>query len=544
MAEHRAYTSGVVGSSPTGPTAIMPYPYLHTANARELAGKDRIIFRILEMVPGGVAWLTLLGMVLASWLAPFAAAIFIILFDLYWLVKTVYLSVHLRANWKRMRHHLEIDWAERVQKLHWEPVWQVVILPFYKEPFEVIESSFESISRSDWPKERMIVVLAREERAGEGAREISSKLLKKYKNIFPHLLETEHPQNLEGEIPGKGSNTAWSGRKIKEYADKLKIPYENILVSSFDIDTQVSKQYFLVITYHFLTVEEPHKTSYQPIPLYHNNIWETPAFSRVVANSGSFWQMMQQERPERLATFSSHSMSFKALADVGFWQKNMVSEDSRIFWNGLLYYKGAYKSHPISYPVYMDANVGKNFFETVKNVYKQQRRWAWGAENFPYAVFGFLKIPEIPLRKKLYFTMIMFEGLWSWATNAILMFFLGWLPLLLGDEVFNSTILSYNLPRATRLIMTFAMVGIMTSIVISTSLLPPRPARSPKRLWLYMVLQWFLMPVTLIIFGSIPALDAQTRLMLGKYMGFWVTPKHRKSFQAEATQSEAIGTAR
>src|SRR3989344_924419 len=337
------------------------YPYLHTANAKELTGKDRIIFRILEIIPGAVAWTTLLGMILASWLAPIAAAIFIILFDLYWLIKTVYLSVHLRGNWKRVMHNLKIDWRERVDKLKWDHVWQIVILPFYKESFEVSDGLLSSVATADWPKDRMIIVLAREERVGQKAKEVSQKLREKYENIFHHILETEHPSNLSGEIPGKGSNTAWAGRKTKEYIDGLKVPYENILVSSLDIDTQVPKQYFLVITYHFLTVEDPVHTSYQPVPLYHNNIWEAPAFSRVVANSGSFWQMMQQERPERLATFSSHSMSFKALVEVDFWQKNMVSEDSRIFWQGLLRYKGGYKSQPLSYPVYMDANVGRNF---------------------------------------------------------------------------------------------------------------------------------------------------------------------------------------
>jgi len=302
----------------------MLYQYLHTANAKELVGKNRLIFRVLEIIPGLAAWATLLGMVLASWLAPIGAAIFIILFDLYWLVKTIYLSVHLRGNWKRITHNLKIDWRERVDKLKWDHVWQVVILPFYKELFEISDGLLASVAGADWPKDRMIIVLAHEERVGEGARDISKKLRDKYKNIFPHILETEHPANFPGEIPGKGSNAAWAGRKTKEYIDSLKIPYENILVSSFDIDTQVPKQYFLVTTYHFLTVEDPIHTSYQPVPLYHNNIWEAPAFSRVVANSGSFWQMMQQERPERLATFSSHSMSFKALVEVDFWQKNMV----------------------------------------------------------------------------------------------------------------------------------------------------------------------------------------------------------------------------
>src|SRR3990167_7657686 len=269
----------------------MLYQYLHTANAKELVGKNRLIFRVLEIIPGLAAWATLLGMVLASWLAPIGAAIFIILFDLYWLVKTIYLSVHFRGNWKRKTHNLKIDLRERGDKLKWDHVWQVVILPFYKELFEISDGLLASVAGADWPKDRMIIVLAHEERVGEGARDISKKLRDKYKNIF---------------------------------------------VSSFDIDTQVPKQYFLVTTYHFLTVEDPIHTSYQPVPLYHNNIWEAPAFSRVVANSGSFWQMMQQERPERLATFSSHSMSFKALVEVDFWQKNMVSEDSRIFWQGLL----------------------------------------------------------------------------------------------------------------------------------------------------------------------------------------------------------------
>ena len=520
----------------------MAYPYLHLAHAPELKGKDWIIFRFLEIFPGGIAWLTLVGMVLVSWLAPVAGAIFIILFDLYWLIKTIYLSIHLRGNWKRLRHNLKIDWKERVQKLCWEHVWQVVILPFYKESYEVIESSFQALVKSDWPKERMILVLAREEKGGEGTRETIWKIREKYKNQFPHFLETKHPVNLEGEIPGKGSNAAWAGREVKKYIDKLNVPYGDILVSSLDIDTQVPEQYFLVLAYHFLTVENPHRTAYQPVPVYNNNIWEAPSFSRVVANSGTFWQMMQQERPERLATFSSHSMSFKALVELDFWQRNMVSEDSRIFWQGFLYYKGDYKSQPIAYPVWMDAPIGRNLWETAQSVYKQQRRWAWGVENFPYTLFGFLKIPEIPLRKKLYFTLIMFEGLWSWSTNAILMFFLGWLPLILGGEAFNSTILSYNLPRATRLIMTLAMVGIITSIVISTSLLPPRPEKTPRRKYLYMILQWLLMPVTLIFFGAIPALDAQTRLMLGKYMGFWVTPKYRKT--PEFIRNEAMRTAR
>ena len=74
------------------------YPYLHIGHAFELSGKNRTIFRLLEIFPELAAWATLIGMVLGSWFWPFGAAIFIILFDTYWLLKTLYLSLHLEYD--------------------------------------------------------------------------------------------------------------------------------------------------------------------------------------------------------------------------------------------------------------------------------------------------------------------------------------------------------------------------------------------------------------------------------------------------------------
>ena len=76
--------------------------------------------------------------------------------------------------------------------------------------------------------------------------------------------------------------------------------------------------------------------------------------------------------------------------------------------------------------------------------------------------------------------------------------------------------------------MTAAMIGMIISAITSFLLLSPRPKIYSRWKSFSMILQWFLLPITLIVFGAFPAIDAQTRLLLGKHLGFWVTEKVRK----------------
>ena len=458
-----------------------------------------------------------------------AAAIFIIAFDLYWLLKTLYLSFFLHRNWKRLKHNMTVDWRAQIATLKHEHVRHMVILPFYSEDRETIGNNILSLMRSETDLTNMIIVLASEGRRGTEALAIAKDIEAEYGKKFGHFLVTVHPEDVPGEMAGKGSNISFAAEKARvEILDVHHIPYEDVLVSAFDIDTVVYKHYFSCLTWHFLTTKNPYRASYQPVPFYNNNIWDAPALSRVVAGSGTFWQMIQQERPEKNVTFSSHTIPFKTLYDVGYWQKNMVSEDSRIYWNAFFAYDGDYKTVSLSYPVSMDANLAPTFFETLKNIYKQQRRWAWGSENVPYILFGFIKNKAIPLRTKLRISFNQIEGFWSLATNPIMIFFLGWLPVVLGGDFFNVSILSYNLPFLTRNLMIVSMLGLILTGIIFISFLPDKPKERSRFSKVYMALQWILIPFTILIFGAIPGLDAQTRLLFGKYLGFWVTPKHRK----------------
>lgn len=467
-----------------------------------------------------------------SWSMPFVAAIFIITFDLYWLLRVLYLAVHQIASYQKMKKNVATGWMAKLKKENphdWKNVYHLVVLPFAGEGRAVVAATLDSLIKVDYPKDKIIVLMALED--NPNARAVLADVAPVYRSKFFALWSSIHPQGISGELQGKGANVNWAINQVKEkYLSGLGVSPEDIVVSLFDIDTKPYPQYFSCLSWYYLNSPDRLHKSYQPIPVYNNNIWEAPLISRIIATSSTFWEMMQQERPEQLVTFSSHSMPLKALLEVGY-PRNVVSDDSRIFWRSYFYYGGKYKVVPMYYPVSMDAVFAQTAFKTMINQYKQQRRWSWGVENLPYVFFNLFMSPasaKIKFNEKVFHVVTMLEGFWSWATGSLLTFGMGWLPLLLGGQNFNTTLLSYNLPLLTSGIMTAAMVGMVVSAIISLLLLPPRPADYGKWRHASMLLQWFFLPVTLIIFGSLPALESQTRLIVNKPLRFWVTDKVRK----------------
>ncbi len=487
--------------------------------------------RFFEIIPGALVWATFIAFFWLSFEAPLLVSIFFILYALFWLCRIVYLHFHLRFSFKKTRENLKINWLEKVKVLErFKDIYHLVILPFYKEPLEVVRETFLALSSVNYPKDKIIVVLGIEERAGVIAYNTARKIEEEFGNEFLRFLITRHPSNLPGEIAGKGSNETWAAKRAKEEViDVLGIKYENIIVSVLDVDSQLPKEYFGRLTYVFLTSKNPQRSSYQPIPLFMNNIYAAPAFSKVMSFFPTFWQMMQQSRHEQLSTFTSQAMPFKALVDVGFWDTEYVSEDSLIFWKFFLHYDGDWRTEPLYFPLSMDATHAPTFWGTVKNLYRQQRRWAWGAENIPYMLSGFMKNPRIPFRKKIFWSFIFIEGFYSWVTAPFILFLFGWLPLTFGGYEFSLTLVSYNIRRIVGLILNLSNLVLIASAVLSNILLPPKPSWFRKRHYIFYFLSWTLAPLLIIVFSAIPAVEAQTRLMLGGRfrLGFWPTPKIR-----------------
>ena len=480
--------------------------------------------RVFEIIPGFLSWSIISILVLLAFVNPVACAVIILVFDFYWIIRTVYLTTLLVMAHHRLYRERSKDWLKACPKNNF---YHLIIFPVYKEGLDILRPSLEAINKCHYPKDKIIVAVAFEERNPD-ARNNARVLESEFRDSFHIYLSTFHPAGIVGEKPTKGANATWAAKEAKVVLNKAGIRDEDIILSCFDADTCVNKEYFGCLTYHFAKSPKPHQSSYQPMPVYNNNIWQAPSFARLVEISSSFCQMIEGMRLEKFVTFSSHSMSFKTLVDIGYWPVDMVSDDSVIYWKAFLFYKGDYRVIPLYLTVSMDIAYSSSFIKTIIMQYKQKRRWAWGVENFPFLMSGFLNDRDIPLVKKVRRGFHLLETHVTWAIWAVILLFIGPLPVIFGGTFFNQMAIGYNLSKITGLLLNFTLFTSLVWIVLSRLILPPRPKEVSWFKNVIMTMEWFLVPFIILILGSAPALDAQTHLALGKYMEFNPTPKYKK----------------
>jgi hypothetical protein len=141
------------------------YWYLHVARARDLTGGDRVLYRLFEILPAVLSFGTLGAFVWLAFQKPVWAAYLTIVFAAYWFFKTAYLSIHLRYNFKRMRHNMLVNWRAKLHDLPHTPARaqshfvHMIMLPFYDEPYEVLEESVRSYVNAEWDPKSIVLVI-------------------------------------------------------------------------------------------------------------------------------------------------------------------------------------------------------------------------------------------------------------------------------------------------------------------------------------------------------------------------------------------------
>ncbi|MCC7432742.1 hypothetical protein IT412_04425 [Candidatus Peregrinibacteria bacterium] len=420
-------------------------------------------------------------------------------------------------------HHLQ----KTNQYLKPSEVIHCITLMTAKESYEVLKTSIESYINSNYDLKKVIFMLGCEESDWPNALEISQRLQKEYGHKFLAYLHSFHPKNLPNELVGRAGNATWAAKALKRFLDNNNISYDKVILSSFDADTVISPNFLNELTFRYCITDNRIEVGYQPVPFYHNNIWDVPVFNRLVAISCSFWQLSVSLRTDENKSFSSRSMSFQSVLDFNYWDARVVQDDSRQFWTAYFVYEGRHYLENIFSPVYMDAVLSDSYLKTLKSQYKQLRRWAWGVSDFPFIFFNMLNSKHISLDKKVYEILHFLESVFFWATGPILMLFAGAVPSMVNRN-FGQSVLSLNLPLYMSYLLNIASVGILICLIITTQIIPfDQQKRFIRKISLF--LQWLLVPIVSVTLSSIPAIDAQTRLMLNQRLDFQVTQKSRKT---------------
>ncbi len=531
-------------------------------------------YRFFEILPGALSWLILCLPVLLSFvnitiqnIQVNLAVVFILAYLLIFFVRGIAVDIRALAGYRIMKEHMALDWTGLVadleagevtelamtrpkwhhlnltrlhrRKVHFRPseLVHAVIIATVNESREVLEPTIQSVVNADFDTSQMILVIAYEGRAGEVAEARVHELLNLYKHHFRHAMAVKHPENMPNEVIGKGGNVTFAGRELQRYLERAKIEPRTVIVTTLDADNRPDPRYFASLTYAFCVVPNPLRASFQPLPMFTNNIWDAPAPMRVIATGNNFFYIVLTQRPHLERNFSAHAQSMQALIEMDFWSVRTIVEDGHHFWRSYFRYDGDYRVYPLSIPIYQDAVLAKGYRKTLKAQFIQLRRWTYGASDVAYiANQGFhrrSKAPKLDVLAKLLRTL---EGHVSWAVGAPLITFAAFVPAFLHPQSYAAI----ELPVFVSHVQRVGLLGLFASLYVSMRTLPPRPARYRRHRSLFMWLQWVYLPITTICYGSTAALYSQTRLMFGKYIRkFDVTEKATIDASGNTTTSDS-----
>ena len=527
--------------------------------------------RVLEVIPG-LLLLAPVGVV-AGLVLTSPTLMFVIGggYVMYWALRSLEMGIRQVIEFGNLRRYQQIDWSVRLSQLtdpyprlhalaakslltiddaeelaalrSWvhsgadvpapAELHHLVVIPVANEGPEILHGTLDALLAADYPADRLLVCLSFEARSGRWTEDRIADLVESYSDRFGMMLTTRHPDGLAGETRVKGANVTWGARVAVAELRRRGLRDSQVVVSALDSDTQVSRHYFAVLSYTYLT--DPHRdlNGYQPVLLFHNNVWDVPAVSRLVGYLASMWTLVDSTQPRRMQLFSSHAMGLPALLAVNYWATDVVPDDSRQHWRLFFRSGGRSRTLPLHVPVSLDAVQGKTLFATMVSQYRQIRRWTYGIDDFPYLVEQGLRRSDMPIVPRVHRALRSLVQFHLWATVPLLMLIsrplLAWLTP-------NAT--APGVPLAGELLLVsgiLAPVSLALFMLVALVLLPKRPPHRRPSAWAAMIAEWLLLPVVIPVFLSLPAIDAQIRLMTGRYLGFRVTPKRRRQRMASSS---------
>ena len=129
--------------------------------------------RLFEAAPGLLTWILLLAPawipIIFPWPGAFFVAGVVLLFDIYWLLRSGTVITGVYNTLAHMRRDMRKDWLalcrEPVKPGEEDPLQYIhlCVIPTYTEPYHVLERTVQAIVEANYPPElKMIGIITRE----------------------------------------------------------------------------------------------------------------------------------------------------------------------------------------------------------------------------------------------------------------------------------------------------------------------------------------------------------------------------------------------
>jgi len=487
--------------------------------------------RILDMIPGGLAWLALLLVLVGAYFAPMAVVLGAGLLAFYSAVRFSLAGAANLLGLRAIKRWEAIDWQAEygrraaADSLPLDAVHHVVIIPNYREDFTTLRRTLDRLSRQRGAAASISIVLAME--VGEdGAVSKGEALRAEYADCFEHFLVATHPKGLPGEMQCKSANQAWAGRWARRaMVDELGYNIDHLVITTMDSDTLWHPDHFAALRVLFATDPRRYATFWQAPIRYHGNVWGINPLMRILHAYSSAWELAYLAAPWWQALpMSSYSMSLRLLDSLGYWDADVIADEWHMYIKAYFQRDGDIWLQPIFLPFYASATTGDSVIQAIKERYLQTLRHAWGAKEIGYTIAQMSENPQNSFRGG-------FNLLFRVAHDNLLAGF-GWIVMMLGAQfplLLHPDSMRDNLmtPPFLLLQISATVVSILTIIfwALDLRIRPARPAPWTKRERLLELASLPLVAVMTFLCVAMPVLHSQTRLMLGIPLQFRVAAK-------------------
>eukprot|EP00927_Polykrikos_kofoidii_P059368 TRINITY_DN5452_c0_g2_i1.p1 TRINITY_DN5452_c0_g2~~TRINITY_DN5452_c0_g2_i1.p1 ORF type:complete len:973 (+),score=143.84 TRINITY_DN5452_c0_g2_i1:146-3064(+) len=304
-----------------------------------------------------------------------------------------YVIVYATSALLRMHHMRDVDWGstkiveDQLQAAADQRVQHWVIVPQYKEDYEVVSMMLNSVCQSTISHCMINILLAMEEREAEAAAHKGDALKARFRDRFNDIQFSWHPPNLPNDPPGKASNVSWAFKSLTRHLRRLNVDTSRVVITVADADSEFHEMYFECLTHTFLSTEkEKRERCIWQSPIYHmKNYHRQPCFVIVGTVLTCLHELASLGDPHAVRfPYSTYSLSFELAWRVGGWDAEWIAEDWHMGIKCFLLTLGECVVEPILLPTVNYTPEDTSWYATIVARWVQAKRHALGFSDLTY----------------------------------------------------------------------------------------------------------------------------------------------------------------